>query len=436
MKPAQYQAFIFESYEFQPEQQLLQLHYSLDGTLHFKETYRFQFPFAAYDPAVLDRALQSLFFMAGVSYYKTYLPTEIIIRQGRLDRGGADFFSKTYQRGLGEFWYVNQLDPRTHVTFPVTAETLPAAPAHGLQGMLAGIGGGKDSLLTVEALRTQPVAVTTWSLGHQAQLEPLIARIGLPHAWIERTWDRQLLDLNQQGAYNGHVPISAIIGCAGIVAAVLGGQRDVVVSNEQAANEPTLTYQGVPINHQYSKSQEFERDFQAYLQHLYGGGVRYYSFLRPLSELRIAELFAANAFPRYHDVFSSCNRAFTHDSHHLFWCGECPKCAFVFMVLTPFLGRPQLEALWNGHNLLLDPALESTYRQLLGIEGDKPLECVGEIKESRAAMRLCQQQYPELAGKYQFELPDDYDFRVLGSDEMPADVKPYFDQLSAGQQPG
>jgi UDP-N-acetyl-alpha-D-muramoyl-L-alanyl-L-glutamate epimerase len=428
MKSPKYQSFIFEDYEFRPDQKLLHLHYSLDDALHFTEQYRFNFAFADYDEAALERAVQNLFFMAGVSYYKTYLPPEIVIRKGQLDQAGADFFSKTYQRGLGEFWYVNQLDPHTPVTFPTTASSLQPTEVANLQGLLIGVGGGKDSLLTIESLRTQVPDLSTWSLGHQSQLEPLVERIGLPHVWAERSWDRQLLELNQQDALNGHIPISAIIGCAGAVVAILSGRRDIVVSNEQAANEPTLTYQGVAINHQYSKSQEFERDFQAYLGHLFGDSLRYYSFLRPLSELRIAELFAASAFAKYQDVFSSCNRAFTHASDHLFWCGECPKCAFIFMVLTPFVERVALESLWNGKNLLLDPGLEPTYRQLLGIEGDKPLDCVGEIKESRAAMRMCQAQYPELKDKYDFELPDDYDYRALGSDEMPTDIKPYFTQ--------
>src|SRR5262249_21267878 len=151
------------------------------------------------------------------------------------------------------------------------------------------------------------------------------------------------------------------------------------------------------INHQYSKSQEFEHDFQAHLKRTLGENVRYYSFLRPLSEVRIAEMFAHVGFDKYHDVFSSCNRAFTHDSHHMFWGGTCPKCAFIFMALTPFVAREKVEALFSGKNLLLDPSLEPTYRNLLGVEGDKPLECVGEIKESREAMRLSFEKYPELA---------------------------------------
>ena len=78
--------------------------------------------------------------------------------------------------------------------------------------------------------------------------------------------------------------------------------------------------------------------------------------------------------------------------------------------------------------MLLDPALEPTYRSLLGIEGDKPLDCVGDVKESRAAMRLSQEKYPELKEKYQFDIPEDYDFRALSSHEMPPEM---YDILTA-----
>jgi hypothetical protein len=251
-------------------------------------------------------------------------------------------------------------------------------------------------------------------------LQPLVERIGLPHFYVEREWDQQLLELNQHGAYNGHVPISAIFACVGTIVSILTGYRDHVVSNEVSASEDTLQYQGVGINHQYSKSLAFEADFQALLAHQYQAGPRYYSFLRPLSEVFIGELFARYGFSKYHDVFSSCNRAFTHDSDHVFWDASCPKCAFVFLALTPFVAASSLEDLF-GKNLLQDSSLEPTYRQLLGIEGDKPLECVGEIQESRAAMRMAQRQYPEL-DKYVFDLPRTYDYRALREHRMPADI--------------
>ena len=423
---SKYKQFVFEDYHFDPSNGVLNLHYALDDSLRFRETYRFDFDYADYDQSILDRALQALFFMAGVSYYKMYVPPEIAIKKGELDREMADFFGKTYQRGLGEFWYVNQLDVRTPIQFPPTTTQVTAVSSDKKgQGLLLAIGGGKDSLVSVEMLRSRK-GLTTWSLNHRPQLTPLVERIALPHAWVERTWDPKILELNKQDALNGHIPISAIFACVGAVVAILTGKQDVVMSNEQSANEPTLHYQGVAVNHQYSKSQEFEKDFQAYLRHTLGDAVRYYSFLRPLSEVRIGELFAKLGFEKYKDVFSSCNRAFVHTSDHMSWCGECSKCAFVYMALAPFVPEERLNVLWNGKNLLKDPALEPTYRKLLGIEGDKPLDCVGDIKESRAAMRLAQEKYPELKEKYHFDIPEGYNFRALGSHEMPEEIYQQF----------
>lgn len=421
-----YKSFIFKDYVFDATSKTLSLNYALDDAINFKETYLFDFDFAPYDPERLDKALQSLFFMAGVSYFKTFVPGDIAVLKGSLDKLEADFFSKTYQRGLGEFWYVNKLDPNTRVDFPVNADVPEVSNQDASEGLLVGLGGGKDSLVSVEALKQSGLNVSTWSLNHRAQLEALVNRVGLNHYYVERTIDPQVLELNNKDALNGHIPISAIFASVGLVVAVLSGKRDIVVSNEQTANEPTLTYQGVEINHQYSKSQEFEKDFQAYLTHNLGESVRYYSFLRPLSELRIAEIFAQTGFDKYVGVFSSCNRAFTLSSDELFWCGKCPKCAFIFLVLTPFIERSRLESVWGGKNLLLDESLVPTYRKLLGIEGDKPLDCVGEIKESRTAMRLCQKVYAELADKYRFTIPDDYNYKALSSDEMPDDIKQLF----------
>lgn len=425
-----YRQFVFDSYHFDAVTGTLQMHYALDDQLHFTETYRFDFPFTAYDSEALDRAVQTLFFMAGTSYYKTYIPPEIVVRQGTIDPQSAAFYRRTYQQGLGEFWYVNKLDPYTPVPFPVTTNaSVPPVDMPSGTGIVIGLGGGKDSLVTIELLRASGADIATWSLNHHAQMAPLVERVGLPHYWVEREWDAQLFTLNQQDAYNGHIPISAIFASVGTIVAILSGRRDNVVSNEQSANEPTLEYRGTWINHQYSKSQAFERDFQQHLRRAYGDSVRYYSFLRPFSEVRIGELFARIAFEKYKDVFSSCNRAYIHSSDHMSWCGECPKCAFVYLTLAPFVERQQLEALWGGKNLLLDPTLEPMYRKLLGIQGDKPLECVGEVKESRAAMRLAAQVYPELADTYRFDLPADYDFRAEGSHEMPPDIYALFTQV-------
>ncbi len=433
---SKYRSFIFESYSFSNETKILSLRYSFDKELEFEETFKFDFEFVEdIDEKLLDRAFLSLFLMAGVSYYKAYLPEIINTESLNLDQEMANFFSKTYQKGLGEFFYINKLDPKTPIVFKSDGSPWQKLSVSGQNGKLVGVGGGKDSLVTVELLRKQGEDIATWSVGHRSQLTPLVKEIGLTHYFVERTWDKKLLELNKQGAMNGHIPISAIFACVGMVVAALTGHKDIVVSNEQSANEPTLNYKNTDINHQYSKSQEFEKDFQKLLAHLVGDGIRYYSFLRSLSEVRIAELFAQTGFEKYKGVFSSCNEAFVHTSTQMSWCGECPKCAFVFLALTPFVDRSELESLWGGKNLLLDTNLEPTYRKLLGIEGDKPFDCVGEVKEVRTAMRLAEKKYPELGNKYHFEIPSDYNYAELSTNELPSDIAKTFTESIAGLQP-
>ncbi len=419
--------FIFDHYNFDIAAKTLSLTYGFDDDISFTETYRFDFDYIDVNEAALTRACEALFYMAGVSYYKAFLAKEIVIKNSDIDRKSSHFFSKTYQRGLGEYFYVNELDPHMQISFPVTHENLDPIDLPETEGLLIGIGGGKDSLVSVELLRDHE-KVATWSVGHRSQLEPLIKTIDLPHFWVERRIDPLLIELNKQGALNGHIPISAVLSCVGVIIAVLTGYQDVVVSNENSANEPTLSYQGMDINHQYSKSLEYEKDFQAYLDHHFGQSIRYYSFLRPLSEVHIAEIFARVGFGKYEQVFSSCNRAFTQGNKDIFWCGECSKCAFTFLAFTPFIHQGQLEGLFHDKNLLRHVQLEPTYRNLLGIEGEKPLDCVGEIKESREAMRLAQKHYPELRQKYQFDIPEDYSYKTLSGHSMPENINFYLNQ--------
>lgn len=420
----QYQTFHFVGYQFDDASKTLRCTYAFDDVVQFSETYTFNFDFVAFDYNQLDRALQNLFIMAGISYYKAYLAPTIQTNQLPLDALRAAFFAEVYQKGLGEFFYVNQLDPTTSIPFVAnSAEPLPPITTAVQDGLLIGLGGGKDSLFTLEALRDDTKRMATWTLGHAEQLAPMVQRTGLPHLQVERTIDPSLLEHNKLGARNGHVPISAIMATVGTVVGVLAGYNTAIVSNEHSANEPTLTYNGVAINHQYSKSQDFETAYQNLLQADFAGSVQYLSFLRPLSELLISELFVKLALDTYRDVFSSCNRAFVQSSTSMSWCGQCPKCAFTFLMLTPFADPSVVQGLFGGRNLLTDPNLHATYQQILGIAGDKPLECVGTILESRVAMQMATKVYPELADKFVFDAPPaDYNYKAM----QPSNLAPEY----------
>lgn len=426
---SKYKFFIFKDYVFNVDTKTLEFTYSYDDVLDFKEVFKFDFNFIDYSDAALEVAIQIVFFLVGVSYYKMYLAPEILVRKGQIDNDLAEFLSETYQKGLREFFYVNKLDPLSKVEFPVNSEPLSPVQASQSEGSLVGLGGGKDSLVSIELLRNQG-KVASWSLNHKTQLEPLVKKVGLDHFWVERQIDPKVIELNAEDALNGHIPISAIFSSIGLVVATLSGYKDIVMSNENSSNEPSLVLDGVEINHQYSKSLEFEKSFQDLIKRLFNDQIRYYSLLRSMSEIRISEIFAKNYFDKYQNVFSSCNRAFRHSEDKIFWCGECSKCAFIYLVFSLFIDEPKLNKLWGGKNLLKDPGLEQTYRKLLGIASAKPLDCVGEIQESRYAMTKAQAKYPEL-NKYQFEMTDGYDYRALAANSLPSDINELMDRVLA-----
>ena len=191
------------------------------------------------------------------------------------------------------------------------------------------------------------------------------------------------------GFLNGHVPVTAVITAAALVAAVLEGRDAVVLSNEWSASVPTVVADGVAVNHQWSKGEDFERGFGEVVLSALGPGISVFSYLRPRSELWVARQFAG--LPRYHRSFRSCNRAFHQDPAQRLdhWCGRCDKCCFIDLVLAPFLDRAELEAVFGGDEPLQNPANEERFRALVGVgAGAKPFECVGDIDECRAATLL------------------------------------------------
>ncbi|MCR5822757.1 MAG: hypothetical protein K6F85_07590, partial [Bacteroidales bacterium] len=198
-------------------------------------------------------------------------------------------------------------------------------------------------------------------------------------AVIRRTIDPKLLELNAQGCLNGHTPFSAMLAFYTLVISMGSGRINIALSNESSANESTVP--GTSVNHQYSKSLEFENDFRRYVASEISPVFNYFSFLRPLSELQIAMLFAR--FDKYHDVFRSCNAGSKQD----IWCGNCAKCLFAYIILSPFIASDRLNAIF-GKAMLDDPGLQTYFDELTGIADVKPFECVGTISEVQSALAM------------------------------------------------
>lgn len=387
--PGAVRAFRFLNCGLDPATGEARLGYAFDDGPEMVEVIRFPgAPFAldGARAAAVERALRLLHLIAGVSYYKAAVPPEIRIEAYDIDAETAELLETIYENGLGEFAYRNGLSLRGKVQFPVRAETEASAPVLGLdEHAVVAIGGGKDSLVSIEALRAVGVAQTVAWVGGSPLIAACAARTGLPTMNITRALSPLLFELNRRGALNGHIPVTAVNSAILVLAALLQGHDQVVFSNERSASYGSLIPGTGEVNHQWSKGWDFERAFARHVHRNVAADLRYYSLLRPFSELAVARQFAR--LDHYDQFFSSCNRNF-----HLLgerpaqrWCGVCPKCHFVFLALAPFMPKPRLVAIF-GRNLLDEPEQAPGFDALMEYRDHKPFECVGEGRESRAAM--------------------------------------------------
>jgi UDP-N-acetyl-alpha-D-muramoyl-L-alanyl-L-glutamate epimerase len=374
------------------------------SSIDFVEEYVFHVETAAKESStvwearwgIAERLLTHLWLVAGLSYYKTSAAPNISVHEIPLHDDEVKLHQLLLQRGLGEFCFVNNLDPTLNPTW--TYESAPTEPvivgASLTAGPLVPVGGGKDSCVTIEALRSTGRAPTLVTVRRFPIIQDVIDASDLADVQVERILDPRIGELNTRGAMNGHVPATAIVSFAALIAAVLGGHDALVMSNERSASEGNVEYRGVSINHQWAKSDEAERAISEAIGRI-TSELRWFSLLRPLSELEISRRFAQQC-TRYFDSFSSCNRTQRIDPARRVsrWCGECPKCQFVYLALATSLPRTAVERIW-GSELFATSPLDG-FRSLLGLAEWKPFECVGEHVECRVALQYVVAQ-PEWA---------------------------------------
>jgi hypothetical protein len=384
-----YTEFVCETYRFDQETSVLSLHYRFDDAFRFEE--RIVFPrvdraLSAAEHEALERIFRMLLLACGVSYYKAYAPDCIRCTAFPVDPATAAFFTDFYVKGLAEYAWRNgiALAGRLHIVTE-TVESDSAVQVALPRRTCIPVGGGKDSIVTVECLKQSGEPLVLFSLGNATPIDATIRQSGLPFIRATRTLDRRLLELNAAGALNGHVPITGILSMIVLASAVIVGFDAIAMSNEHSASQPTVA----DVNHQYSKSFDFEQAVRRYLEAHVVKGISYFSFLRPLSEVAIARRFARQT--AYLPVFMSCNTAFRQapERRSTNWCCDCPKCRFVFLALTPFIDKALLVATF-GRDMLDDPSQMDGFAELCGLRAHKPFECVGEIEESAATLRHLQ----------------------------------------------
>ena len=394
--------FHYDGFTIDPSRGEICCRYSTGGH-SFTERYGFG-PDGRWDDPATHAAARLLFLLAGVSYYKTTAARVIDLGSTTSTPDERAFLTRYYVEGLGEFAYRNNIELRDLVVEGPDAPASSRASSPGFPPRYAPtpgrplipFGGGIDSIVTVAALCAGPVEAADAALcivhppgDRFAAIEDAAAVTGVPVVRVTRRLDPLVRRSEELGFLNGHVPVTAVISAAAVLAAVLDRRDAVVLSNESSASVPTLLHAGQAINHQWSKGMEFEQSFAHFVAASLGPRLSVFSYLRPRSELWVAQQFAQ--LGEFHEVFRSCNRSFHQDPAQRLdhWCGTCDKCCFIDLILAPFLPAASLRRLFDGHEPLEQSELEGRFAALLGLAADsKPFECVGDLEECRAALAL------------------------------------------------
>ena len=379
-----YPNFRYKSYEYTINDKLeIVYHFEIDNLCEFNPIIRIDLNS---DNKYNKKYLEYLIFQIGlielISYVKCTCSRNIIIDAGYINGLQINFLKKLYFNGLGELLYRNGIDVYEDELFDITCEVekeeLPDINYEG-KGNIICVGGGKDSCVSLELLKDEdnicliinpktPSLECAYKAGYN---DKKIIK-------VERILDRKIIDLNNEGYLNGHTPLSAVIAFISYLCCYLYGKKNIVLSNESSANQATVL--GTNINHQYSKTYEFENDFREYSKFL-NLNINYFSLLRGLSEYNIAKLFSH--YKKYHNVFKSCNLG--SKEKEWVWCCNCSKCLFIYIILSPFTTKEERIEIF-GEDLYDREDLLDTFIEILGYTTNKPFDCVGTYEEARLAV--------------------------------------------------
>ena len=339
-------------------------------------------------PEVLNNFAFHLGLMEIPSYWKTTCSPEIVVKAGTLDRYQQDWWKDLLLKGLGEFFYVNNLDfmGRDFVRIKSAGSNNLAVFEKKLNSKryLLPIGGGKDSSVALGILAKSKKKTVPFIL-NPIEASRQIIRLNKFEKTVsaERIIDTKLLNLNKIGYLNGHTPFSAYLAFLSTVVSVLFDIKTTLVANSRSSNEGNTVYKSEEINHQYSKSFAFEEKFRDYAKKYLVSDFVFISLLRPLYELQIAKIFSN--FPVYFPQFKSCNKNQKQNS----WCHRCAKCLFVYSILYPFVDRKILTEDIFSQDLFEKKELLPVMKKFLQVFKVKPFDCVGTREETKVALQMC-----------------------------------------------
>lgn len=371
---------------------------------------------------VLEPTLQALLLMIGINYWCTFPTNNIRIDGFTLTKEQASFWDSLYLNGLMEFFYNMQIDFHNLIAFPYDSTLVKATTTRFPRPKRALLlnGAGKDSVLTAEMLKATYTPFDFFAFAPTPAHKRIGALVGAKTVSVRRRRDPSLELITELfGISSAYPSVSTFTFIAALLAELLG-YDSIVFSNERSADFGNLEYRGVPVNHQWCKSSEAEKMINDYIVRYITPDITTKSLLRQFSELEIVKRFVR--YPQYLHHVTSCNNYFwlprpmQHLARTPYWCNRCAKCVFLFSCFAAFLPKSEVVAMF-GADLFTHTRLLPLLRRILGIEGFKPLDCVGEPEEMILAMKYAQRhgEYTGEPATLLFEecFPPGYDFGML-----------------------
>lgn len=377
---------------------------------------------AAVPQEVLEPTLQALLLMLGINYWVVFPTANMRIDGFTLTKEQAQFWDSLYLNGLAEFFFLMKMDFKDLIAFPYDEHAVaPKAASMNLpKKALLLNGAGKDSILSAEMLKEQGLPFDFFAFSPSRAHERVAELVGAKTISVTRRRDpRMNIVATLHGVSGAYPSVSTFTFIATLLAELLG-YDSIVFSNERSADIGNLTYKGLDVNHQWCKSSEAEKMTNDYIQRYITPSISTYSLLRQFSELEIVRRFVQH--PKYLMSVTSCNSYFCYSRFEQrflrtpYWCKECPKCVFLFACYAAYLPKKQVIKMFGG-NIYARRRKLSFIKRILGIEGFKPLDCVGEPEEMILAMHYASKkgEYANTVAMKLFEkrFSVDYDFKAL-----------------------
>ncbi|NET01782.1 MAG: hypothetical protein F6K62_00480 [Sphaerospermopsis sp. SIO1G2] len=308
-----------------------------------------------------------------------------------------DLFVQIYQGVFGQHWYENNITDYQQPEIIYSQElgvSQPLAILDENETILAGCGGGKDSIVAMKMLEAANIDFASMQYSHS-----VYGKADFQHELISQVVEDlqpnnkhqisifddftdfpflQLYFSQNSGITAPETPVSIF---ESLILMLDKGYKYLCLAHEKSANTGNLFWDeiGKEVNHQWGKGLEAEEILDQFIQNHLITNFKYFSILQPIYDYRIFQNFSQ--YPEFITKTHSCNIKKP-------WCKKCPKCAYVWLGMMAFSQQNLVNEVFEN-NLFDDEDLLPTFRQMVGLGEHTPFECIGEIEESRLLMKRC-----------------------------------------------